>query len=617
MTSVFYQDEKVTLYQDDVLSWALDYKKQIDAGKALPFAAIVSDPPYGLSEPPPIEKVLQSWLAGETYEHKKGGMMGKAWDSLPPSPQYWKALYDICFPGAYMFLFSGTRTADLMGIAARLGGWEPFDRVASFGWTFGSGFPKSHSISKALDKEAGVEREVVRPKTYEMTDGGGYSGNLNTSKPRSESCEITAPATPLAQQFADYGTAAKPAHEPILLFRKPREGRTFAQCAREFGSGGLNVGGTRVAATDFEPKERVGAAKIMEDRPWQDKQKEEGRPRIIEGHSGGRWPPNVSFSHSAHTHRCPTCNGDGCPDCFDEGAVGGCRRVGVRRVRGTAPMGKPSIGSFIAKSTVGFSTGQKRTYQERTDPDGYEQVADWACVENCAVRLLDEMGPHTRSTQSNRGNLIDMRGDNYNRARGKRIANSDTVRGHNDEGGPSRFFPAHDWSLETAETLADETPFFYCAKAGRRERDAGLDGFAEQGNAQRYGSIRQNRGAGYEEGSRARNTHECVKPLTLTRWLATLCRPPIALKPRICIPYAGSGSEAIGAILAGWTEIHAIERELEYCEIAAARIAWWSKWSKLTNSTDPATIRKLGQAADAKVAQRGDERQTSMFDLMK
>jgi len=107
-----------------------------------------------------------------------------------------------------------------------------------------------------------------------------------------------------------------------------------------------------------------------------------------------------------------------------------------------------------------------------------------------------------------------------------------------------------------------------------------------------------------------------VKPLALCKWLATLACPPAQFKPRLCIPFCGTGSEAIGAILAGgWAEIHAIERELEYCEIAAARIAWWTKWAKLTGKDDPKEIRQLGELAEAREQWQDGERQTSLFDL--
>jgi site-specific DNA-methyltransferase (adenine-specific) len=119
--------------------------------------------------------------------------------------------------------------------------------------------------------------------------------------------------------------------------------------------------------------------------------------------------------------------------------------------------------------------------------------------------------------------------------------------------------------------------YFYTAKASRRERDAGLEWMPENGAAHRYGSIRQNRGAGYDEGSRVRNPHPTVKPLALCEYLARLILPPPVVVPRrILVPFAGSGSEAIGAMRAGWDEIVGVEMNQEYVEIARARAAYWA-----------------------------------------
>jgi hypothetical protein len=107
----FYSDGQV--YQADVLEWALWYRGEIEAGRARPFHATVTDPPYGLSEPPPIEDVLTAWLAGDKFDYSKPGFMGKSWDNLPPGPQIWRALLDVCYPGAFLFSFSYTRTCSL------------------------------------------------------------------------------------------------------------------------------------------------------------------------------------------------------------------------------------------------------------------------------------------------------------------------------------------------------------------------------------------------------------------------------------------------------------------------------------------------------------------------
>jgi len=152
----------------------------------------------------------------------------------------------------------------------------------------------------------------------------------------------------------------------------------------------------------------------------------------------------------------------------------------------------------------------------------------------------------------------------------------------------------HDGSDETAEVLGDAARFFYCAKAGRREKEEGLDGFefcvASVGNVdEASGRDSTNPGNQYGEGSRKRaeaglpptipraNYHPTVKPLTLTQYLAALILPPQHVESRILVPFAGSGSECIGAALAGWHTVVGVEREADYARIARARLEHWTR----------------------------------------
>lgn len=212
--------------------------------------AVVTDPPYGLSntDPKHVAETLTKWVTGD-HEYTppaKGGFMGKTWDSFVPPPAVWNECMRVLKPGGHLLVFAGTRTQDLMGLSIRLAGFEIRDGI---GWIYGSGFPKSHDVSKAIDKSAGAQREVIG--NYEVTRdlSGGSWADLHGKPNGAVLHDITAPATPEAQQWAGWGTALKPAIEPVIVARKPIKG-TVAANVLEHGTGGINVDGCRVPTTD-------------------------------------------------------------------------------------------------------------------------------------------------------------------------------------------------------------------------------------------------------------------------------------------------------------------------------------------------------------------------------
>ena len=224
--------------------------------------AVITDPPYGLSntKPAQVADVLKAWVTGDTVSvpAKRGGFMGKDWDSFVPPPAVWEECMRVLKPGGHMAVFAGARTQDLMGLSIRLAGFEIRDTL---GWVYGSGFPKSMDVSKAIDKAAGAEREVVgRTKTPFKVDAAAHRGtslqgsvNGDFSKQVDENgyryTEHTAPATSEAQQWDGWGTALKPAIEPIILARKPLDG-TVANNVLAHGVGGLNIDACRVSTDD-------------------------------------------------------------------------------------------------------------------------------------------------------------------------------------------------------------------------------------------------------------------------------------------------------------------------------------------------------------------------------
>lgn len=177
--------------------------------------SIVTDPPYGLS------------------------FMGKKWDYDVPSMEIWKECLRVLKPGGHLLAFGGTRTYHRLVVAIEDAGFEIRDQIQ---WIYGQGFPKSQDISKAIDKAAGAEREVIGKNLNARQSADADLYGINGGK----SFDITAPATPEAQKWSGWGTALKPANEPICLARKPLSESTIAKNVLKHGTGGLNIDGTRI-----------------------------------------------------------------------------------------------------------------------------------------------------------------------------------------------------------------------------------------------------------------------------------------------------------------------------------------------------------------------------------
>lgn len=167
------------------------------------------------------------------------GFMGHAWDrsGIAYDVAMWREALRVLRPGGHMLAFSGSRTYHRMTCAIEDAGAEIRDSIM---WVYGSGFPKSLDISKALDKLHGAERQVVGQQFRAATgrdEGYGFS----------ESFDITAPASLAAQLWEGWGTGLKPSHEPICVARKPLAADTVAANVLAWGVGGVNVDGCRVA----------------------------------------------------------------------------------------------------------------------------------------------------------------------------------------------------------------------------------------------------------------------------------------------------------------------------------------------------------------------------------
>jgi site-specific DNA-methyltransferase (adenine-specific) len=214
----------------------------IESLKKLPdnsIDSVVTDAPYGLGKEQDMNIVLKDWIEKGYSEIKGKGFMQKEWDAFVPQPAFWKELYRVLKPGGHILCFFGTRTYDIGTMAMRLAGFEIRDQIM---WIYGSGFPKSLNIGKAFDKKNGNEREVVEINKRGMSSNAmkpDKGWNANSMGPEIE-------ITKGSSQYEGWGTALKPANEPICLARKPLSEKTIVDNVIKWGTGGINVDGCRI-----------------------------------------------------------------------------------------------------------------------------------------------------------------------------------------------------------------------------------------------------------------------------------------------------------------------------------------------------------------------------------
>src|SRR5262245_50784707 len=262
----------------------------------LPDASIdscVTDPPYHLTSivkrfGAPDAAPAQFGSDGR-FSRASAGFMGKQWDGgdVAFDPDTWRAVYRVLKPGGHLLAMGGTRTYHRLACAIEDAGFEIRDTIM---WVYGSGFPKSHDVSKGIDRANGATRDVVGRAVYaeghvqNSNESIGYGG----SDPNVDRRLVTAPATDAARQWDGWGTALKPACEPIVLARKPLSEGTVAANVLKHGTGAINIDACRVdgqAKLFGKPSESDGYRLHKRNEKW--------TPNV------GRWPANLIHDGSA------------------------------------------------------------------------------------------------------------------------------------------------------------------------------------------------------------------------------------------------------------------------------------------------------------------------------
>ena len=403
-----------------------DCNKKLNKLKKNSIDTCITDPPYGIN------------------------FMGKKWDYDIPSVKTFKKIFRVLKPGAMLLCFGGSRTFHRIAVNIEDAGFQLRDTIM---WIYSTGFPKSYDISKGIDKAAGAEFEKSPASGVGFMNAevaGGYNVTKNKLTLKGEKSDS-------AKEWQGYGTALKPAFEPIILAMKPLDGN-FVNNALTHGVAGLNIDGGRVGTSKRIPASPAKAHNGFEGKAFKIKERstsESGfNPNI------GRFPANIIHDGSEEVVR-------GFPDTMPS-------KSGIRK----------------NKSGMGIHDTEKNTF-------------------------------------------------------GK----GDVFGGFDDSGSASRFF--------------------YCAKASKKERNAGLEGVSKKESGFKNSSGRGLSRSNQYKKLLNENTHPTVKPLALMEYLCKITRPPH--NGIVLDPFMGSGTTGIACKKIG-RQFIGIEKDKEYFRIARQRI---------------------------------------------
>ena len=540
--------------------------------------AIIVDPPYNLA------------------------FMGKKWDSKggPRAFQQWceewgRECFRVLRTGGHILSFGGTRTYHRMASGLEDAGFDIRDCIT---WLYGTGFPKSLNISKAIDKRGGedvswfgdwlkkwrkdngiAQKEVAKlfpSKTGNLTGcvaNWELGFNLPTNEQFNLICshfglpfdsieeakrevlgtvemrdtskirlavshmadgtdpsatrmvEMTAPSTTPAQRWSGYGTALKPASEPIVVAQKPKDG-SYVSNVMKHGVGPLNIDACRIGLSSGDDPRLGGKGSWKTDNMAQNAYGER-KGKKISSSSLGRWPANVVLTHDER-----------------------CVQKGEKVVVGNGHV--PAQGKGNPFGGVNDKPREERHYKE-------EVVENWECVEECPIHILDKQSGITKSTtRPPTGKALFAPNDDNRSVKWNANSVQDTTtRGHKDKGGASRFF--------------------YCAKPSKKERNAGCENIEPKEMGRHQSSLDGGKmltGSGNERSNIKHNFHPTVKPVALIEWLITLVCPSyeaMQRQPVILDCFVGSGTTGMAAQRLN-VDFIGIDANEEYLAIAKARI---------------------------------------------
>jgi len=544
--------------------------------KSLPdssIEAVVTDPPYGLGDmsPAKVAECLQAWARGDTWTPTGKGFMGKQWDAWVPPPELWREVLRVLKPGGHAIVFAGSRTQDLMSVSLRLAGFEVRDTLQ---WLYGSGFPKSLDVSKALDKQRHDRDQVLEVTAWiratrdarglrnaDLDAAFGFAGMAgHWTSASSQPAVPTLDQVPTLLKVLGVAPEDLPPRIAHLLEHlntlKGQPAETWHQ--REVIGHSTNAHSGKQAGVEgaygFKQEFNITAPATEPAQQWQGwgtALKPAYEPAIL-----ARKPLDGTVAQNTLAHGCGGLNIDAC-------------RVDTRD--------KPLVlGAYHEHGAVAFT--------QRDGGKVYDQGRFPANVilDEDAAALLDAQTGTLRTGARAAKLYTSHEGTTYGEYKG----------------GVERALPASEGGASR---------FFYTAKASRAEREAGLE-------ARDARKVKDGRASSidnpYQRGDTLRlNTHPTVKPIALMRYLVKLVTPPHGT---VLDPFTGSGSTGCAAALERVNFV-GVELDPEYAEIARTRIKHWAQQGDEPQEPAPPAPEGTEPQEPAPPAPEDTEPQGSLF----
>jgi len=486
------------------------------------FDAVVTDPPYGLSKQPDMTEVLSRWLAGEDAEHTGRGFMGKSWDSFVPGPALWREVLRVLKPGGHALVFSGPRTLDLMGLALRLAGFEVRDMLS---WIQGQGMPHGLDLSKAIDKARKEDREPTRRVCRFLRAAMDAKGvNSRELVEHFDGCHPR-----LIAHWAARDSDSQPNLPTAEQWEKLREVLGFGP---EMDAEFYRLNGKKGTPGEEWTARPVSGVKVLPSKP---------------GFAGEVFVGTGNAGTKAVEIKPPVSE--------DASKFEGWRTQLRPAWEGVIVAMRPTEGTFEANAlehgVAGFAIDRCRTEREtitttRNKPFGGEDPNVFGGAKDNSVAFVNDEGGFPPNVILSDGAAEDLDLRVEVRKSGKRSGT------HAGKGGRAVYGEHGPVDRELPGSVGGPSRFFFCPKASRGEREAGLEPPAGGGRA---------------------NTHPTVKNKEVMRWLCRLVSVP-GDETLILDPFTGSGSTGIACALEGLNFV-GVELDPEHVKLARERIAHW------------------------------------------